>query len=140
MTAEAAATQKSMRKATSVKRIMGRGPGLSKHLRHEPRRLGLTLEEGGWVTVEALLAGCSRAGMPLTRSELEEVVAQNDKRRFAFEDTGLKIRANQGHSVEVDLQLTPVVPPPDRRATLPLPQYDGGEPPRPPAEAPLCAS
>jgi len=85
---------------------------LSKHLRHEPQRLGLTLEPGGWVAVADLLQGCARAGMPLTREELQEVVAGNDKQRFAFDDTGGRIRASQGHSVEVDLQLEPVAPPP----------------------------
>jgi len=84
---------------------------LSKHLRHQPERLGLTLEPGGWVVVEDLLAACRRNHMPLTRSQLDEVVAKNDKQRFSFDETGAKIRANQGHSVEVDLQLEPTTPP-----------------------------
>ena len=84
---------------------------LSKHLRHQPQRLGLTLEPGGWVAVDDLLAACARLGMPLSRKELDEVVARNDKRRFSFDETGERIRANQGHSVDVDLQLTPVTPP-----------------------------
>ncbi|HXG65883.1 MAG TPA: RNA 2'-phosphotransferase [Blastocatellia bacterium] len=84
---------------------------LSKRLRHEPERLGLQLQPGGWVAVETLLAGCARAGFPLTRAELDEVVARNSKRRFSFDDTGALIRANQGHSVEIDLQLEPVTPP-----------------------------
>ena len=49
---------------------------LSKHLRHQPQRLGLTLEPGGWVAVDDLLAACARHGMPLSREELDEVVAQ----------------------------------------------------------------
>jgi putative RNA 2'-phosphotransferase len=85
---------------------------LSKHLRHEPEALGLTLAPGGWVEVEALLAGCARHGMPLTLDQLREVVETNDKQRFSFDDTGARIRANQGHSTAVDLQLEPV-PPPD---------------------------
>ena len=84
---------------------------LSKHLRHQPERLGLTLEPGGWVGVEELRAACARNRFPFTRAELDEVVARNDKRRFAFDATGTRIRANQGHSVEVDLQLEPVEPP-----------------------------
>ena len=84
---------------------------LSRHLRHAPEDLGLTLQPGGWVEVEDLLAGCQRAGVPLTRGELEEVVGTSDKRRFAFDETGGRIRANQGHSVEVDLQLEPSTPP-----------------------------
>ena len=84
---------------------------LGKHLRHQPQRLCLTLEPGGWVAVDDLLAACARHGIPLSREELDEVVARNDKRRFAFDEMGERIRANQGHSVEVDLQLMPVTPP-----------------------------
>ena len=84
---------------------------LSRHLRHEPARLGLTLEVGGWVPVAALLEGCARVGFPLTRAELAEVVARSDKRRFAFDESGARIRANQGHSVPVDLALQPETPP-----------------------------
>ncbi len=85
---------------------------LSKHLRHRPDRLGLALAPGGWVQVEALLAACRAHQFPLTRAELEEVVTRNDKQRFAFDATRQRIRANQGHSVEVDLQLEPQSPPP----------------------------
>ncbi len=84
---------------------------LSKHLRHQPGRLGLVLEPGGWVKTTLLLHACAERGMPITRAELEEVVARNDKQRFAFDDGGLRIRANQGHSLEVDLQLEPGEPP-----------------------------
>ncbi|GAC1448820.1 MAG: RNA 2'-phosphotransferase [Ktedonobacterales bacterium] len=84
---------------------------LSKHLRHQPQRLGLRLNVGGWVAVDALLAACARDGMVISREELEDVVARNDKRRFAFDATGTQIRANQGHSVPVDLQLRPTTPP-----------------------------
>src|SRR5262245_3174050 len=67
---------------------------LSRHLRHQPERLGLALEEGGWVDVDTLLAACERNGFRLTRAELEEVVARSDKQRFAFNETGERIRAN----------------------------------------------
>lgn len=85
---------------------------LSKHLRHDPAGLGLVLEAGGWVEVDKLLAACARKGTVISRSQLEELVRGSDKQRFAFDETRRKIRANQGHSVEVDLQLTPQVPPP----------------------------
>ena len=84
---------------------------LSKHLRHEPEKIGLTLEPGGWVGVDVLLTACAKNRMSISRAELEEVVASNSKQRFAFSPDGSKIRANQGHSVEVDLQLAPAVPP-----------------------------
>jgi putative RNA 2'-phosphotransferase len=73
--------------------------------------LSLTLEPGGWVAVDTLLAACARQSFPISRADLDEVVARNNKQRFAFDDDGARIRANQGHSVEVDLQLEPAVPP-----------------------------
>lgn len=85
---------------------------LALHLRHDPAGLGLELEPGGWVAVEALLAACARKRRPISRAELEEVVRTSDKQRFAFDAAKTKIRANQGHSVDVDLQLTPAEPPP----------------------------
>ena len=84
---------------------------LSKHLRHSPERVGLILEESGWVTVADLLDATWQKHLHLSREELEEVVAGNDKQRFYFSEDGAKIRANQGHSVEVDLGLPPTVPP-----------------------------
>ncbi len=84
---------------------------LSRHLRHDPGRLGLELGPGGWVEVGALLEGCAARGFPVSRAELEEVVARNDKRRFAFDQAGTRIRASQGHSVPVDLGLEPAAPP-----------------------------
>jgi putative RNA 2'-phosphotransferase len=84
---------------------------LSKHLRHEPERLGLELAPGGWVDVDELLAACAGDRFPISRAQLEEVVARNDKKRFSFDDSGTRIRANQGHSTEVDLQLEPQTPP-----------------------------
>jgi putative RNA 2'-phosphotransferase len=85
---------------------------LAKSLRHEPEAIGLALEPGGWVPVEALLRACAKQGLVFTRAQLDEVVATNDKQRFGFDPTGQKIRANQGHSVAVDLQLCPIKPPP----------------------------
>jgi putative RNA 2'-phosphotransferase len=84
---------------------------LSKHLRHQPERLGLELGEGGWVAVEDLLAACARQRFPISREQLAEIVARNDKQRFAFDASGTRIRANQGHSVTVDLELEPQTPP-----------------------------
>lgn len=80
-------------------------------LRHDPGRIGLRLDGAGWAEVDALLAGAARAGVPLTRERLDAVVAQNEKRRFAFDEDGTRIRASQGHSVPVDLGLTPVLAP-----------------------------
>ncbi len=84
---------------------------LSRHLRHEPESLGLELAPGGWVGVDALLEACARRGFAFSRGELEEVVRSSDKKRFSFDEAGARIRANQGHSVEVDLQLERREPP-----------------------------
>lgn len=84
---------------------------LSLVLRHDPGKAGLTLDPAGWVDVEALLHGCAAAGVPITREVLNAVVAQNDKKRFAFSPDETRIRASQGHSVEVELDYAPAVPP-----------------------------
>ena len=81
-------------------------------LRHDPGRVGLTLDRHGWVDVDELLAACARSGVAFTAAELDEVVANSPKRRFALDPDRRRIRANQGHSVPVDLGLTPVTPPP----------------------------
>ncbi|MFF8962079.1 RNA 2'-phosphotransferase [Streptomyces globisporus] len=82
---------------------------LSKHLRHQPERIGITLDENGWVGVETLLSAAALHGFAISRAELDHVVTANDKRRFAVD--GDRIRANQGHTVAVDLDLPPAEPP-----------------------------
>ncbi|MEU8639005.1 RNA 2'-phosphotransferase [Amycolatopsis sp. NPDC048633] len=79
---------------------------LSLHLRHDPAALGLTLSPDGWVEVGTLLLA-----LKITREQLDEVVETNNKRRFAFDETGTRIRASQGHSVSVDLGLEDAAPP-----------------------------
>lgn len=85
---------------------------LSDVLRHRPDSVGISLDTGGWADVSELLAALSNNGLRLTRAELDEVVQTSEKQRFAVDSTGTRIRANQGHSVPVDLQLQPVEPPP----------------------------
>ncbi|MEU8824843.1 RNA 2'-phosphotransferase [Streptomyces sp. NPDC048636] len=82
---------------------------LARHLRHAPERIGITLDAQGWVSVEELMAAAAHHGFPFSRAELEAVVADNDKQRYTIEAD--RIRANQGHSVPVDLALPPAVPP-----------------------------
>jgi putative RNA 2'-phosphotransferase len=84
---------------------------LSYVLRHAPGSIGLTLDDAGWVGVDELLAGLTAAGTPISREELDEVVARNDKRRFALDPGGTRIRASQGHSVPVDLGYAAERPP-----------------------------
>jgi putative RNA 2'-phosphotransferase len=84
---------------------------LSLVLRHEPGRIGITLDDAGWVAVDELLRGCAAAGTAITRDELDAIVANSDKQRFAFSDDRSRIRANQGHSVTVELGYEPATPP-----------------------------
>lgn len=84
---------------------------LSLILRHEPERVGLQLGDAGWVGVNELLQAVNRNGVALTHDDLKHIVATSEKKRFAFSDDGQSIRANQGHSVEVDLQYAPQTPP-----------------------------
>lgn len=85
---------------------------LSYHLRHRPDLLGLTPAPGGWVPVAELLAASTAQGFPISREQLQAVVSNSDKKRFGFDPTGALIRAHQGHSITIDLQLTPQIPPP----------------------------
>lgn len=93
------------------KELVRKSRFLSLVLRHRPEMVGLELGQGGWVVVEELLAGCAWKGVPIRREELEEIVARNNKKRFEFDESGMRIRASQGHSVEVDLELEVREPP-----------------------------
>jgi putative RNA 2'-phosphotransferase len=84
---------------------------LSSVLRHRPSLLGIALDSSGWVDIEILLDALQRFGRPLTRMNLDRIVAGTDKQRFEVD--GVRIRAAQGHSIEVDLRLAPVPPPPE---------------------------
>lgn len=84
---------------------------LSYVLRHNPAAIGLRLNAGGWAEVDELLQCAAVHGKPFNRQQLEYVVATNDKRRFSFSEDGSFIRANQGHSIAVDLDLEAVTPP-----------------------------
>ncbi len=84
---------------------------LSLVLRHNPQTIGLRLDEGGWARVDELIARARGARVNLTEELLREVVEKNDKKRFALSEDGLRIRASQGHSIAVSLDLDPVEPP-----------------------------
>jgi putative RNA 2'-phosphotransferase len=84
---------------------------LSYVLRHAPSSIGIVLDDAGWVGIDDLLDALARAGAPVTRAELAEVIARNDRQRFAVDPTGTRIRASQGHSVPVDLGYAAAEPP-----------------------------
>lgn len=80
---------------------------LSYVLRHNPDKLELTLDQQGWIATEELLAKLNDISM----QQLEYVVENNNKKRFAFNDDKTKIRANQGHSIKIDLAYSAIEPP-----------------------------
>jgi putative RNA 2'-phosphotransferase len=82
---------------------------LSYVLRHNPAAIGVALDPGGWIPVATLLAAMTIHGRPTTRDQLNRLVAGTDKQRFQLQDD--RIRAAQGHSFSVDLQLDPQPPP-----------------------------
>jgi len=84
---------------------------LSFVLRHKPEHIGIELDSNGWVNLDDLLEGCEKKGKVFTKSLIEEVVSTNDKKRFVISNDNMRIRANQGHSVKVDLELEPQTPP-----------------------------
>jgi putative RNA 2'-phosphotransferase len=84
---------------------------LSLLLRHKPQRAGIVIDENGWTNVNDLIKKVSKIFYPIDINLLIEVVEKNDKKRFSFNSDQTKIRANQGHSIKVDLDLEPVAPP-----------------------------
>lgn len=79
-------------------------------LRHKPETIDIKLDEHGWANVEELIAGVSKTH-PLKMELLEKIVEIDDKQRFAFNDDRTLIRANQGHSVSVDVEPEEMIPP-----------------------------
>lgn len=84
---------------------------LSLILRHKPEAIGITLDEHGWADVKLLIEGIGKTH-PFDRETLEEIVRTDNKKRYSFNDDKTLIRANQGHSIPVDVEL-PVEEPPE---------------------------
>jgi len=84
---------------------------LSLVLRHQPEVIGIELDQNGWVNVDELLSALARKGREMSIETLRQVVRENDKQRFSFSEDDKRIRANQGHSVEIDLGYRPATPP-----------------------------
>ena len=79
-------------------------------LRHKPETIGITLDDHGWADVDALLEGIRRK-YPINREILEEIVRSDSKQRYSFNEDRTMIRANQGHSIQVDVELSEAEPP-----------------------------
>ena len=92
-------------------RLVSTSKFMSLILRHKPETIGLTLDANGWADIDELLRLAKARGKALDRKVIEQVVADNDKQRFIISEDGSRIRANQGHSISIDLALTPREPP-----------------------------
>ena len=79
-------------------------------LRHKPETIGISLDEHGWANVDKLIAGISKTH-EINMDILEEIVSSDEKQRYSFNDDKTKIRANQGHSIQVDVELEEKEPP-----------------------------
>ena len=88
--------------------LKARSKFLSRLLRHKPEALGLDMDPQGWVAIAQIIENSKQ---PVTRAQIQEIVQENSKQRFALSADGLRIRAIQGHSVEVDLGLPACTPP-----------------------------
>lgn len=80
-------------------------------LRHKPDEIGIVLDEHGWANVKELIAGINNAGRKINMETLEEIVRTDNKGRYSFNEDKTLIRANQGHSIPVDVELEEVIPP-----------------------------
>ncbi len=85
---------------------------LSLILRHQPEVLNLNMDKNGWVDLDELLEKLNASGKKVTLEKIQEVVATNQKQRFKIDEINNRIRANQGHSINVDVELEEKVPPP----------------------------
>lgn len=99
-----------MEKNEIMKNMSETSKFISLILRHRPETIGIALDEHGWAEVDALIEGI-RKSRPFDREMLEEIVRTDNKQRYSFNEDGTLIRANQGHSIPVDVELETVVPP-----------------------------
>jgi putative RNA 2'-phosphotransferase len=89
------------------KRMVKISKFLSLVLRHKPEVIGLTIDENGWADVRQLM---KKSTISFDFNELKYVVDSNDKKRFVFSSDFCEIRAAQGHSIDVDLDLKEIIP------------------------------
>jgi len=99
-------------------------------LRHKPEVLGINVDKNGWTAIDKLIVAVNEHGTDFTREEFDFIVENNNKKRLAVSDDGTKTRANQGHSLKVDVELKKAVPPfslyhGTKTDTVPLIMKDG---------------
>ena len=87
------------------------GRFISLILRHKPETIGIELDGEGWADVDELIDGVNRAGKYIDRETLERIVCENNKKRYTLSPDGKRIRANQGHSIDVHIEMEKHDPP-----------------------------
>ena len=101
-----------MKSGKSVRRMRNTSKFISLILRHNPQVIGISLDEHGWADVQDLIEGINRTeGHSLDMDTLEEIVRTDEKQRYSFNEDHTLIRANQGHSIPVDVELEEKIPP-----------------------------
>lgn len=101
-----------MKNGRSDRRMQSTSKFISLILRHKPQVIGISLDEHGWADVQELIGGINRVeGHFLDRDTLEEIVRRDEKQRYSFNEDHSLIRANQGHSIPVDVELEEMTPP-----------------------------
>ncbi len=92
--------------------LTGTSRFISLILRHKPEVIGITLDEHGWADVDDMIAGINQSGKyKIDRDMLDEIVRTDEKQRYSYNENHTLIRANQGHSIPVDVELEKVEPP-----------------------------
>lgn len=87
------------------------GRFISLILRNKPEVIGISLDKHGWADVDELMKGINKSGRKIDFETLDRIVRENKKQRYSFNEDKTKIRANQGHSIKVDVELEEVIPP-----------------------------
>ena len=87
------------------------GRFLSMVLRHRPEVLDIQLDAQGWADIKDLLAKLKDYGRSISRADLDQIVENNNKKRYVISDDGKRIRASQGHSIDIELEYAPMEPP-----------------------------
>lgn len=100
-----------MQPTPNPKQLIKLGKFLSLILRHKPEVIDIQLDPQGWIEVDTLLTQCRAHGKPIDEDTLQAIIATNNKQRYILSEDGKRIRANQGHSIEIALDYEPVVPP-----------------------------
>ena len=93
------------------KQMLSCSKSISLILRHKPETIGLSLDTNGWADVNAMISGINKAGYAVSMDGLETIVRLDEKQRYVFNNDHTKIRASQGHSIHVDVELAESVPP-----------------------------